>query len=794
MDATNKGAVSKMVKAWEAKNDQRVKRAAGLGLMAVSLAACGGSEDDAAPTVYTVAQLKVTEALDAGYEVAVVEGNAGTFTVAELADVLAEIAGAANADDFEAEVTSGDITFSVSDSLANVDGEELEGLADLTVSIASTTAGADAFEAEIDASGTGTATFDFADTDDTVTLTGSLDGFTTVAVRFGTVDLTGVTLDDSVDVITVSSGVILTAAQFLALEDGITGGSADSTVQIVISDADEANAVIAAIANLGGSLDSSMVEFVASADSELTANALTALNDALANEMDQRDSANALPDALADLADAQADAAAHDENVAEFLADAFANEFVEAETTDQSNPLDGITADDVVAADIGDANDAAADEFVGAGKPIALQSGSAFNALTDAQQTTQISLARTNLQTAIDNAEVDVADKADALEYDVANLIADAELALATKVAADAALVLAQAELPGAVGAVDGTLSDGTGAFLLAAGDYAYDPAVGANVPVLEQDNVTNLWSIAAGVTLSTVTGLYTIGIGGPTVRAVELDALLDVLNDIEAADVDVTAAGTALDAAVNAAIDAQDPTNIITWSNSGNGSINNGDIVYGVTAMDDYTSAVGALDAAELALTEFEAAVDAWEATDALVDQLAALTATGLELADVVTAATAAIEDAVADGGLGIDIITANGPVQFGGPVGDDALYVFSTADASVHSLEVQDFGANGTDRIYFGEETYTFVLMGEDEVIADANGSASQLEIFAVEDATLGAGIGGVKLYIEGIASAGTGSSDADMTQIDLIGVDLADLSFNSINSILVAGEYVG
>ena len=45
LGATNKGAVSKLVKAWEAKNDQSVKRAAGLGLMAVSLAACGGSDD-----------------------------------------------------------------------------------------------------------------------------------------------------------------------------------------------------------------------------------------------------------------------------------------------------------------------------------------------------------------------------------------------------------------------------------------------------------------------------------------------------------------------------------------------------------------------------------------------------------------------------------------------------------------------------------------------------------------------------------------------------------------------------
>jgi hypothetical protein len=45
MDATNKGAVSKLVKAWEAKNGQSAKRVAGLGLMAVSLAACGGADD-----------------------------------------------------------------------------------------------------------------------------------------------------------------------------------------------------------------------------------------------------------------------------------------------------------------------------------------------------------------------------------------------------------------------------------------------------------------------------------------------------------------------------------------------------------------------------------------------------------------------------------------------------------------------------------------------------------------------------------------------------------------------------
>ncbi len=45
LGATSKAGVSKLVQAWEAKNNERTKRAAGLGLMAVSLAACGGSDD-----------------------------------------------------------------------------------------------------------------------------------------------------------------------------------------------------------------------------------------------------------------------------------------------------------------------------------------------------------------------------------------------------------------------------------------------------------------------------------------------------------------------------------------------------------------------------------------------------------------------------------------------------------------------------------------------------------------------------------------------------------------------------
>jgi hypothetical protein len=780
LGATNKGAVSKLVKAWEAKNDQRVKRAAGLGLMAVSLAACGGSDDDSSvePTVYTVAQLKVTESLDAGYEVAVAAGDAGTFTVAELADVRAEIAGAANVAEFQAAVASGSITFSVSDSLANINGVALTGLANLTVSIASPNAGADASSAAINATGTGTVTFDFADTDDTVTLTGSIDGFTTVAVRFGTVDLTGVTLDDSVDVITVSSGVVLTAAQFLALENGIEGGSADSTVQIVITDADDAADVAAAIANLGGTLDASNVEFVRSEDSVLTDAALEALNLVLDAEMEQYASANALPDALADLNAANAAVDANLDDLGEFLVGAAANEDVLAlADVDLSGEIDGQEA--VTTTNITTANDANAATVSGG-------VGATFNALTDAQQAAEIDLDRTDLQTDVDDAEVALAEAAEALEFGVAELIADAELALATKVAADAALVLAQADLPGAEGAVDAVLSAGT----ITAGASNYVAASGANLGnVLTATN--GVWSIAAtGVTL--VNGVYTIALtptGTVTVRAVELDALLVVLNAIEAADVAVTAADTALVDAVNAAIDAQDPTNVVTWTTAG---IVNDVIDYTPNAnagvLDDYATAVGALDDAETALSDFNDAVTAWEATNALADELAALQATGLELVDAVTAAEEAIENAVDDAdapGLGIDIIAQAAFDAAGGQASVDELYLFDAADANNGAIVTTNFGADGTDRIYFGEETYTFTELDEDIDFTESLGSASALEIFAFEDVT------GVTLYVENVSAAGNGTTDADFTEISFAGLTLADMSFSTTTNILVSVE---
>ena len=53
--AAELNATSKLVKAWESKNAKNAARAGGVSLMALSLAACGGSSEVAAPTVLKTA-------------------------------------------------------------------------------------------------------------------------------------------------------------------------------------------------------------------------------------------------------------------------------------------------------------------------------------------------------------------------------------------------------------------------------------------------------------------------------------------------------------------------------------------------------------------------------------------------------------------------------------------------------------------------------------------------------------------------------------------------------------------
>ena len=113
-----------------------------------------------------------------------------------------------------------------------------------------TTGGADALTATVTGTGTGALTFTFLDADDVVTLTASdLSSYTSIVVAAGTVDVTAVTLGAGVDV-SINSGIVMTAAQFLAAASITTGD--DGEVTVVVSSVAEALAVEEAAGKITG--------------------------------------------------------------------------------------------------------------------------------------------------------------------------------------------------------------------------------------------------------------------------------------------------------------------------------------------------------------------------------------------------------------------------------------------------------------------------------------------------------------------------------------------------------------
>jgi hypothetical protein len=118
-------------KALRAQTAKRVGKAGGLSLIALSLAACGGSsssdETVEEPTVYTLSQLIAAIAsndVDEDFEVNVQAGDIGTFTVAEVSALLETIEGAQNATAaltaLDAAIAGGTVTWSIADSAANL--------------------------------------------------------------------------------------------------------------------------------------------------------------------------------------------------------------------------------------------------------------------------------------------------------------------------------------------------------------------------------------------------------------------------------------------------------------------------------------------------------------------------------------------------------------------------------------------------------------------------------------------------------------------------------------------------
>lgn len=216
---------------------------------------------------------------------------------------------------------------------------------------------------------------------------------------------------------------------------------------------------------------------------------------------------------------------------------------------------------------------------------------------------------------------------------------------------------------------------------------------------------------------------------------------------------------------------------------------------------------AVESLEARAGEIVEADAAKDAFDKADttedsstlsdqltAIDEQLEAIEKAESDLSDAEQAQTDAeevigdLETAVAEKDTAEQWFEDNDvelPVNAEGDVSgtaDNDIFLFDE-DASADAA-IANFGASGEDQLFFGEG-FSLVELGDEESITDKNvGEVDQKEIFWDQNGA------NVDLFVENEAFAGSGSGEADITQLTLAGVDGADLQDNLDNGTLVVG----
>ncbi|MET1756876.1 hypothetical protein ABVV53_15645 [Novosphingobium sp. RD2P27] len=142
-------------------------------------------------------------------------------------------------------------------------------------------------------------------------------------------------------------------------------------------------------------------------------------------------------------------------------------------------------------------------------------------------------------------------------------------------------------------------------------------------------------------------------------------------------------------------------------------------------------------------------------------------------DLADAITDARDAVENSVADGGLGVDILM--GAENF--TSGDD-VYLFNEDTSDTQTLF--GFGAQGEDRIFLADD-YALVTLSDAWNATANTGNVNVREIFVEQSGN------NVILHIENEAFAGNAASNADLTTVTLVGVqaDQLTLSDNFLSS---------
>ncbi|WP_447553431.1 hypothetical protein [Vreelandella sp. EE22] len=101
--------------------------------------------------------------------------------------------------------------------------------------------------------------------------------------------------------------------------------------------------------------------------------------------------------------------------------------------------------------------------------------------------------------------------------------------------------------------------------------------------------------------------------------------------------------------------------------------------------------------------------------------------------------------------------------------------LYIFADNVGNSDDNDIDNFGDEGTDYIFFGEG-YTAVALTEGQTINSRVGDANTLEIFWRQDGD------DLVLYVEADATAGNSTSNADITEITLTGVNVQDVDFSN------------
>ncbi|WP_242225228.1 DUF4214 domain-containing protein [Shinella zoogloeoides] len=465
--------------------------------------------------------------------------------------------------------------------------------------------------------------------------------------------------------------------------------------------------------------------------------------------------------------------------VADFLEGAYDNELVAAETTDTNGDGD-VDAEDVIAADITDANDAAADALINASNGSIAGSGNAFNGLTDAAQEARIETARTDLQADIDAAQEDADDAAEALEDGVAEFAQEAQAASEALTEALNARDEQDDVTADTVTAANALVSDTTAtdpvtfALTATAGEIEADDTNGA-IAITELDGDTVKFSSNVALNAAGTAYVITFGTETATITKSYLDELLAAAQaDYDAAEA-VEDAQEALASAIVDALEAQDDNydgsgvdyaalsaDVITVNPDNSITLDYSDeVATGGALIDTYAAELVALADAEDALEEFEAAVVDWQGTDALADELEALQQEASDLADAVAYAEDQItnDENGTPAGLNTDLFETPGTVNF--DAGDD-VYLFTE---STTATTINSFSVAGDDSIYFGAG-YKLVALGDDD-ITDNVGNVGELEIFWKEVA------GDLVLYVENETFAGNGSTSGDITTITLDGV---------------------